>query len=351
MGGKPQASPAEDPNLIESIKVTDVGGAIINPATKEKQDEIITAIENIPAGGYEVVGIKNSSDARIDPATETTLDNIDTNVNSLIHTNDHTGGKELRVYSEGHICSDNSTSTPLGINGVFTGGWQDTLDYSEVIVTVYTDKNSITDGLDVQWSTDGITVHAHDNFTISATSGKTFTFQCVARYVRVVYTNDGVAQTYFTLQTQLKRFSSKGSSHRLKDIQSQEDDAILTKSLIIGLSSAGGGNLVDVKVNPSGALSVAVGESALPTGAATEATLANIYGLSSLVKKYSISDVDDDASPNYYGFVDSAGNWFIMKETVAVGNTTYRFINGTSGYATNWTNRASLSYDYFNNIF
>lgn len=193
----------------------------------------------------------------------------------LIHTNVHTGVDELRVFSEGHVCTNNSTSTPLGISGVFTGGWQDTLDYSEVIVTVYTDKNSVTDGLDIQWSTDGITVHAHDNFTISATSGKTFTFQCVARYVRVVYTNDGVAQTYFTLQTQLKRFASKGSSHRLKDNLNQEDDAIVTKSQIVGFTTGGGGgtDLINVKVNPSGALTVdaTISASALPTGAATSA--------------------------------------------------------------------------------
>jgi hypothetical protein len=54
------------------------------------------------------------------------------------------------------------------------------------------------------------------------------------------------------------------------------DNALTTHSVIAGESTAGGGAYVNVKVNPSGALAVQVDESALPTGAATEATLASI---------------------------------------------------------------------------
>jgi hypothetical protein len=186
----------------------------------------------------------------------------------LVHDNVHTGVKELRVYSEGHVCTQNSTSTPLGISGVFTGDWQDTLDYSEVIISVGTDKASITNGLQVLWSADAVNVNGDDVFTISANADKTFTFPCQRRYVKVIYTNDGVAQTRFNLSTLLKRFASKGSSHRLADTLDQQDDAIVTKSLIAGKTTAGGGAIVDVKVTPSGALSV---ESTPAAGGATEA--------------------------------------------------------------------------------
>lgn len=57
------------------------------------------------------------------------------------------------------------------------------------------------------------------------------------------------------------------------------DVGIVSNTVIHGKTTAGGGSFVDVKVNPSGALSVAVGESALPTGAATEATLSAIQTL------------------------------------------------------------------------
>ena len=66
---------------------------------------------------------------------------------------------------------------------------------------------------------------------------------------------------------------------------------------------------------------------------------------------YSISDKDDDASPNYFGFLDKDGNWYILKETISAGNDTYRYTKGVSDYATNWTNRASLTYQNFNAVF
>jgi len=61
---------------------------------------------------------------------------------------------------------------------------------------------------------------------------------------------------------------------------------------------------------------------------------------------YKITEVDD-ASPAYYGFLEKAGKWFIMKETSGA----YRYSKGSSGFSTNWTNRASLAYDYFDAVF
>ncbi len=63
---------------------------------------------------------------------------------------------------------------------------------------------------------------------------------------------------------------------------------------------------------------------------------------------YKITNVDD-SSPAYYGFVDKTARWFIMKEDSSSG--TYRYTKGTTNFASNWTNRASLTYDYFNVIF
>lgn len=62
---------------------------------------------------------------------------------------------------------------------------------------------------------------------------------------------------------------------------------------------------------------------------------------------YKISEVDD-ASPAYYGFVEKTGKWFIMKEDTGGA---YRYVKGDSGFSTNWTNRASLTYGYYDAIF
>lgn len=63
---------------------------------------------------------------------------------------------------------------------------------------------------------------------------------------------------------------------------------------------------------------------------------------------YKITDVDDAGSPAYYGFVDKTGAWFIQKED---SSGAYRYTKGASSYTTNWTARAGLIYDYFDNIF
>lgn len=67
---------------------------------------------------------------------------------------------------------------------------------------------------------------------------------------------------------------------------------------------------------------------------------------------YRIVDTDERlASPRFYGFLRLDGWWFIMKATATTNVTTYTFIKGTSDYQTNWTNRASLTYATFDNVF
>lgn len=61
-----------------------------------------------------------------------------------------------------------------------------------------------------------------------------------------------------------------------------------------------------------------------------------------------------DTNVRYYGFLNSKGEWYIQEfDTSAGANSlrTYRYARGTSGYTTAWTNRESLTYDYFNEIF
>lgn len=76
-----------------------------------------------------------------------------------------------------------------------------------------------------------------------------------------------------------------------------------------------------------------------------------IAALGAVLGNYKINDVDADTSPNYYGFTDKDGNWFILKETLSAGADTYRYVKGSSNYTTNWTARVGLSYDYYYNVF
>lgn len=63
---------------------------------------------------------------------------------------------------------------------------------------------------------------------------------------------------------------------------------------------------------------------------------------------YRISEIDDATTPSYFGFVNSTGNWFIMREE---SSGAYRYSAGSTDFATNWTNRSGLSYDYFDSVF
>ena len=137
-----------------------------------------------------------------------------------------------KVFQENHICPDNTTTTPLGSGGVFTGVWQDCLNYQEVNISIDTDKDSATDGLEIQWSADGINIADKDNFSVYANKGTNYTPNPAFRYVRVKYTNGSVAQTRFNLMTILRRGATGGSFHRITDTLKDDSDGRLNLSVL-----------------------------------------------------------------------------------------------------------------------
>ncbi len=66
---------------------------------------------------------------------------------------------------------------------------------------------------------------------------------------------------------------------------------------------------------------------------------------------YRPCDIDETASPFYYGLTKASGEWYIMQETKTGSVSAYRYIKGENDYATNWTGKAGLSYDYFYTVF
>ncbi|NIT58413.1 MAG: hypothetical protein GWN00_19955 [Aliifodinibius sp.] len=132
------------------------------------------------------------------------------------------------------ISSGNSSTTPLGISGVFTGSWVDMTDYAAVSIIINTDQDSATNGLQLQWSTDSSNID-HTQ-THSVTGGESFTIQGMheAQYFRVVYTNGAVAQTHFRLQTILKQTPSVGEVEQLDEPINDDADAQLVRSVIAG---------------------------------------------------------------------------------------------------------------------
>lgn len=148
---------------------------------------------------------------------------------------------QLHVVMGSIVDTNNSTTTvldPGGVN-VFTGTSTDIMDYAEVALNVYASHASATDGLSVEFSSDNTNWDHVDVFSISAATGKTFSFQPVAKYFRVVYTNGAVLQTAFRMQTLLHKGYIKSSSHRIADSISGQDDAELVKSVLSGEDPTG----------------------------------------------------------------------------------------------------------------
>lgn len=141
----------------------------------------------------------------------------------------------VKTELNGHICLDNSTSDNLGVSEVFNGVWQDTLNYNFIIIGVKTDQDSAVEGLLIEWSADGVTVHDDDGpFHVLANKGKVFTYSPARRYMRITYTNGTSAQSFFNIQTIFKKNGSKGSSHKINDSIVGEDDAELVKAVLSG---------------------------------------------------------------------------------------------------------------------
>lgn len=132
----------------------------------------------------------------------------------------------------GTVSTGNSTTTLLGNGEVFTGSWTDVKNYAEIAIGIYSDKASATNGVDVQWSNDGTTIHDHDYSTLAASIGDGRTYNPMFRYFRLVYTNGTQAQTAFSIVTTLKPIATKGSSHRIADTLRDQNDGSLHLSVL-----------------------------------------------------------------------------------------------------------------------
>lgn len=102
--------------------------------------------------------------------------------------------------NKGTLSPNNSSTTPLGIGGVFTGVVDDIKDYAAVSISIWANQASATDGLSIEWSQDGTNWDEKMNVSIGKEKVESYEFGARARYFRLVYTNGAIAQTAFRLQ-------------------------------------------------------------------------------------------------------------------------------------------------------
>lgn len=128
------------------------------------------------------------------------------------------------IATNGFVSTSNSSATPLAISGVFTGTGEDLTQYGFINISVISNVASAVNGLSIQQSSDNTNWDLQDNYSIPASTGKTFSVPRQARYVRVVYTNGGTIQASFRLQTIFTKYGVKPSSVKPQDGRSNDND-------------------------------------------------------------------------------------------------------------------------------
>lgn len=166
---------------------------------------------------------------------------------------------QLHIVAEGKSCPENSTDTPLLADGVWTGTATNILAYNAISVFCYSDVSSVDHGLEVQYSQNGVTDwHTAESYTIVGGSEKWFTPPSFGAWLRIRYTNNGVDQTEFHLETTLRKMPIKFSSHNIDDPITDQDDAELVKAVITGKKVDG--NYDNVSLTNGGNMKVSLEE-------------------------------------------------------------------------------------------
>lgn len=155
------------------------------------------------------------------------------------------------VANQDVIDAANSSTTLLGIGGVFTGAWVSTLNYSQIVVSSFSDQAGT---LQVQFSPDG--VNADHTHTLSALAGIGENIQAHthSQFYRLIWTNGAVAQTQFRLQSILRPVGGTGTILEADDVITGFDDGVLTKSILTGQVTTNPGTYANVKVTSDGGL-------------------------------------------------------------------------------------------------
>jgi len=176
-------------SLLRRIFLLDVIGNIINPATEDKQDTIISTLQ-------------------------------------------------ARKFAD----TGNSTTTPLAAGATFTGDWIDTDGYVQAIAVVITSHNAAADGLRFELSDDGVNVlHAHVfTPTANAPNGHHYPSTLESQYFRVKYTNGGTLQTTFVVSTHLlKSMAEEGHVHPVNYVIDDDHPVAITRAILTGKTAAG----------------------------------------------------------------------------------------------------------------
>lgn len=176
--------------------------------------------------------------------------------------------------------AQNSTSTILTAGQTFTGIAEDVLGFPGLCVASKSDQAGT---LYVDFSPDGTNWDSTLTYSTAASTNEVHRLVVTRRYCRIRYTNGGVNQGYFRLQTTFGPFESLTSG--LNSTIQSDADALITRSVLVGATD--GGMYQNVPVTAEGHLEVALHAPRLPFGSVHTESLTpvfqtdGVYGISS----------------------------------------------------------------------
>ena len=163
----------------------------------------------------------------------------------------------LRTFQDAPNIVDgkNSTAEFLGISESYIGEPVDVSSYNAITIQLFSDADSIVNGMKFQFSTDGINWDKSHDFTyINENDARTFQFAAHAKYFRVHYTNGTVSQTVFRVQTILHNSNVLTSIHRVDSLLVGDRSTQVMKSVLAGRSTNEDGTYINVRTTPTGAV-------------------------------------------------------------------------------------------------
>ena len=101
----------------------------------------------------------------------------------------------------GFISTDNSTTSTLAGDAVFTGTGEDVTRFSSITVTSISDVAAAASGVSLEFSSDGTNWDIKLIGHIAGKTTHTHTLRVINKFFRVVYTNGSTIQASFRLQT------------------------------------------------------------------------------------------------------------------------------------------------------
>lgn len=183
-------------------------------------------------------------------------------------------GNAINPSSNQSVVDDgNSSIIPLDANITFIGVGINVLPYAMITVFVHADVDSATNGIDIEFSSDGTNWDDHYHFMIDVSNSDTrrFQFPITGKFFRVSYVNGTSDQTEFRLQTILHPDSGLTSVHRVADTGDNDDRSVALVKAVMSAKKPNG-DYTNIDATAGGNLKVSIEEVNGTADIATETT-------------------------------------------------------------------------------